>query len=220
MEMDWISAAQNEKRTDRNWIVEQRPPDARRPRLPRGEDPGPDDCDKGFWKVFDEFETDPAYREIERAVGYHYVNGREPWNIDQVSRRGTTLQGPASGKQLWASEEWSHVGRQMGRHRRMFLARLFNKLYIRDRICKTEIWCPIDSIYDGLPWSDTGAMQADTPWSGHYTVWPAVWAVAHTTQFARPGWKYLDGGCGQIDPRTWKGTYVTLHRPAHAATGA
>ena len=97
----------------------------------------------------------------------------------------------------------------------MFLARLINKLYIRDRVCKTEIWCPIDSIYDGLPWADTGAMQADTPWSGHYTVWPAVWAVAHTTQFARPGWKYLDGGCGQIDSKTWKGTYVTLKDPAH-----
>jgi galactosylceramidase len=95
----------------------------------------------------------------------------------------------------------------------LFLARLINKLYIRDRICKTEIWCPLDSIYDGLPWSDTGAMQADTPWSGHYTVWPAIWAVAHTTQFAQPGWMYLDGGCGRIDPKTWKGTYVSLSNP-------
>jgi len=37
--------------------------------------------------------------------------------------------------------------------------------------------------------------------------------VAHTTQFARPGWRYLDGACGQIDPKTWKGTYVTLRDP-------
>lgn len=95
----------------------------------------------------------------------------------------------------------------------MYLARLINKFYLCDRICKTELWCPIDSIYEGLPWSDTGAMQADTPWSGHYTAWPAIWAVAHTTQFAQPGWKYLDGGCGQIDPKTWKGTYVSLKDP-------
>ena len=72
------------------------------------------------------------------------------------------------------------------------VARLMNKLYTRDRITKFEIWCPIDSIYDQIIWGDTGAMQADTPWCGHYTVWPAVWAVAHTTQFAEPGWVYID----------------------------
>ena len=214
MEVDWVSAAQNENGTDRNWIVNSLRPtlDARGFRAVKIQAP---DCDKGFWQVFDEFEKDPAYRDAVEAVGYHYVNGREPWNIDQVSHRDTTPKARASGKQLWASEEWSMSGGTWDGTGAMFLARLINKLYIRDRICKTEIWCPIDSIYDGLPWSDTGAMQADTPWSGHYTVWPAVWAVAHTTQFARPGWKYLDGGCGQIDPKTWKGTYVTLERSPH-----
>ena len=171
------------------------------------------DCDKQYWAIFDEFGKDPAYRDAVDAVGYHYVNGREPWHIDQVSHRDTTPKAKASGKQLWASEEWSMSGGKWDGTGAMFLARLINKLYIRDRICKTEIWCPIASIYEGLPWSDTGAMQADSPWSGHYAVWPAIWAVAHTTQFAQPGWKYLDGGCGQIDPRTWKGTYVSLKDP-------
>ena len=78
------------------------------------------------------------------AVGYHYVNGREPWQIDQVSHRGTTPKARASGKQLWASEEWSMSGGKWDGTGAMFLARLINKLYIRDRICKTEIWCPID----------------------------------------------------------------------------
>ena len=88
-----------------------------------------------------------------------------------------------------------------------------NKLYIRDRITKFEIWCPIDSIYDAIIWGDTGVMQADTPWSGHYTVWPSVWTVAHTTQFAAPGWKYMDGACGQFDPQTWRGSHVALRDP-------
>jgi galactosylceramidase len=212
LELNWISAAQNENRTDRNWIVQSVRPalDARGFGSLKIQAP---DCDKGFWAVFDEFEKDPAYRDAVDAVGYHYINGRQPWDIDQVSRRNTTPKAQASGKQLWASEEWSMSGGKWDGTGAMFLARLINKFYIRDRICKTEIWCPIDSIYDGLPWSDTGAMQADTPWSGHYTVWPAVWAVAHTTQFARPGWQYLDGGCGQIDPKTWKGSYVTLKDP-------
>jgi galactosylceramidase len=212
MEMDWISAAQNENGTDRNWIVGSVRPTLAARGFGAVKIQAPD-CDKGFWMVFDEFEHDRAYRDVVAAVGYHYVNGREPWDIDQVSHRETTPKARASGKQLWASEEWSMSGGKWNGTGAMFLARLLNKLYIRDRICKTEIWCPVDSIYDGLPWSDTGAMQADTPWSGHYTVWPAVWAVAHTTQFARPGWKYLDGGCGQIDAKTWKGSYVALADP-------
>ena len=113
-----------------------------------------------------------------------------------------------------------HVGRASGTApARLFLARLINKLYIRDRITKTEIWCPIASIYAELPWSDTGAMQADTPWSGHYAVWPAVWAVAHTTAVRRAGLGLPRLGCGQIDPQTWKGT--TSHCATRGrATGA
>ena len=212
MEVDWVSAAQNENGTDRDWIVKSVRPTLDRKGFGSVKIQAPD-CDKQYWAVFDEFEKDPAYRDAVDAVGYHYVNGREPWNVDQVSRRDTTAKAKASDKQLWASEEWSMSGGKWDGTGAMFLARLINKLYVRDRICKTEIWCPIASIYAGLPWSDTGAMQADSPWSGHYAVWPAVWAVAHTTQFAQPGWKYLDGGCGQIDPKTWKGTYVSLRGP-------
>ena len=101
----------------------------------------------------------------------------------------------------------------MGRQGCVYVARLMNKVYIRDRITKFEIWCPIDSIYDQIIWGDTGAMQADTPWCGHYTVWPAVWAVAHTTQFAEPGWVYIDQACGQLDPQTWRGSHVALRDP-------
>jgi galactosylceramidase len=212
MEVDWVAAAQNENGTDRNWIVKSVRPTLDRKGFRSVKIQAPD-CDKQYWAVFDEFENDPAYRKAVDAVGYHYVNGREPWHIDQVSHRDTTSKAKASGKQLWASEEWSMSGGKWDGTGAMFLARLINKLYIRDRICKTEIWCPIASIYAGLPWSDTGAMQADAPWSGHYAVWPAVWAVAHTTQFAQPGWQYLDGACGQIDPKTWKGTYVSLKDP-------
>ena len=57
-------------------------------------------------------------------------------------------------------------------------------------------------------------MRASTPWSGHYEVWPAVWAVAHTTQFAEPGWRYMDRACGRFDAKTWKGSHVALRDPA------
>ncbi len=127
--------------------------------------------------------------------------------------RDATEKAKRSGKPLWASEEWSQSGGHWGDNGALYLARLMNKLYTRDRITKFEIWCPIDSIYDQIIWPDTGVMQADTPWCGHYTVWPAVWAVAHTTQFAEPGWVYIDPACGQLDPQTWRGSQLGLRNP-------
>ena len=60
---------------------------------------------------------------------------------------------------------------------------------------KTEIWSPITSYPDNLPLPGSGLMRADGAWSGHYELPPALWVTAHTTQFAQPGWKYLDSAC-------------------------
>jgi hypothetical protein len=50
-------------------------------------------------------------------------------------------------------------------------------------------------------------MYANTPWSGHYDVQSTIWVTAHTTQFAQPGWRYLDSGSGFLPE---KGSYVAL----------
>lgn len=212
LEIDYISAAQNELGTDLGWIRDKLRPTLDARGFSKVKLQAPDD-DSEFWQIFDRLEKDPKLDFLLSAVGYHYVDGRKPWNIDQHGGRDATEKAKRSGKPLWASEEWSQSGRQWGGTGALYLARLINKVYTRDRITKYQIWCPIDSIYNSLPWSDTGAMQADTPWSGHYTVWPAIWAIAHTTQFAEPGWRYLDGGCGQIDADTWRGSHVALHDP-------
>ncbi len=212
LELDWVSAAQNENGTDGNWIKNQLRPTLDRHGFKRVKLQAPDD-DSEYWEFFDVLEKDPELNRIVQAVGYHYVDGREPWEIDQVAKRDATLKAKASCKPLWASEEWSQSGGQWGAKGALYVARLMNKLYTRDRITKFEIWCPIDSIYDSIIWGDTGAMQADQPWSGHYVVWPAVWAIAHTTQFAEPGWRYLDSACGQFAPKTWRGSYVALRQP-------
>jgi hypothetical protein len=53
-------------------------------------------------------------------------------------------------------------------------------------------------------------MYANTPWSGHYSVKGTIWATAHTTQFAQPGWQYLDSASGNLPD---KGSYVSLRSP-------
>ena len=54
----------------------------------------------------------------------------------------------------------------------------------------TISWNLIAGYYEGLPWYGTGILTAAEPWSGYYdtTNVGLIWASAHTTQFAQPGW--------------------------------
>ena len=131
---------------------------------------------------------------------------------NDIARVGVHYPGQTSpaaaqtcGKLLWSSEDgiggstWTTATN---------LARIFNRNYINAKITTTEIWSPITSYYDILAAPDSGLMRANTPWSGNYDVAPAIWATAHTTQFAAPGWNYLEGGASALLPGG--GSLVTL----------
>ena len=212
LEMDYVAAAQNEMGTNLNWIANNLRPTLDAHGFSKVKLQAPDD-DSEYWQVFDELEKNLEFNHLIDAVGYHYVDGREPWDIDQKSGRNATDKAKQSGKSLWASEEWSQSGEKWGGTGALYLARLMNKSYTRDRITKFEIWCPLDGIYNQIIWANTGALQADSPWDGHYTIWPSIWAIAHTTQFAEPGWVYMDGACGQFDADTWRGSHVAMRNP-------
>src|SRR5207244_4124424 len=130
------------------------------------------------------------------AIGAHYP-----------SHNGYTSSPVAQtfSQPLWSSEEgiggatWAKA---------LSLAKLYNRNYIVGKMTKSEIWSPITSYYDLLAAAGSGLMRANSPWSGNYTVSPAIWAAAHTTQFTSPGWKYLEGGGNGLLPGG--GSYVTL----------
>jgi len=102
---------------------------------------------------------------------------------------------------------WAHTIRSLTGA--MDLARIFNRNYVIGKITKTEVWSPVTAYYDNLPVPGSGIMRANSPWSGHYEVPPTVWITAHTTQFARPGWKYLEHACKLIPG----GSVVALASP-------
>jgi galactosylceramidase len=162
------------------------------------------------WEIVEAMDRDPALRQAIWAVGVHY-----PGYTDYLGsgfRKGeptyaSSSAAKQSGKPLWASEAGPWRGDWKGAEE---LARIYNRHYIEGKMTKTEIWSPISSYYDNLPLPDSGLMTANTPWSGHYDVQPAVWATAHTTQFAQPGWQYLDSACGHLSKG---GSYVTLKSP-------
>jgi hypothetical protein len=158
---------------------------------------GCDEDGKQQWGIVDEFPRDAELNNAVSVVGVHYPRCASPAAARQC------------GKPLWASEDnpgWNSPEWMWG----LATAKMFNRNYIQGKMTKTVFCYLIDSFYDSLAWANSAPMKANTPWSGHYEVWPTLWAIAHTTQFAQPGWRYLDHACGLL-PKG--GSYVSLRSP-------
>jgi O-glycosyl hydrolase len=158
----------------------------------------------GQWAIADEMLKDPELAGDIDAIGVHYPKIKGKITTTDAARR--------TGKPLWSSEdqpnggsgpfvtrEWAVGGR--------ILAHLYNQNYLEGTLTATEIWSPVTSYYDNLAAPNSGLMYANTPWSGNYEVQGTIWATAHTTQFAQPGWQYLDTSSGYLPG---KGSYVAL----------
>jgi len=158
--------------------------------------------DLTVWGIAGVINQDPELKAAVTAIGGHY-----PFRHGATNMSSAAL---TSGLPLWASEDgpWSGEWMAMSDVNRLPLQASYNRNYILCKITKTEVWSPISSYYDNLPVPGSGLMRANTPWSGHYDVQPAIWATAHTTQFASPGWKYLEGGASALLPQG--GSMVTL----------
>jgi len=162
-------------------------------------------CCDGDWSIADAMRTDPELAADVAVIGAHYPR-------DEQGRVSTTAAARSTGTPLWSSEDQPNSGGgpivsrdwlQGGR----ILAQIYNQNYLQGSMTSTEIWSPVTSYYDNLPAAGSGLMQANTPWSGHYEVKSTIWVTAHTTQFAQPGWRYLDSASGNLPD---KGSYVSL----------
>jgi galactosylceramidase len=153
-----------------------------------------DDYADDGWKIVHEMANDPELYAAVARVGVHYRGANSP------------AVAQALGCPLWSSEDGPWRGDWVGA---MSLARTLNRNYVSGRFTETEIWSPVTAYYDSLPLPGSGVMRANEPWSGHYEVPPTVWAVAHTTQFAQPGWRYIDSACILIEG----GSMVALASP-------
>jgi galactosylceramidase len=133
------------------------------------------------WSYADELWADPELREVIDIIGYHYLETE------------ATPETKALGKPIWESEASVMTGDWPNALR---MAREINRNYIKSNVVKTIYWNPVDAYYPNVSWNNIGIMEAKHPWCGHYEIRPAVWAIAHFTQFAKPGWKFVDSGCG------------------------
>jgi hypothetical protein len=158
----------------------------------------------GQWSIADEILKNPELASEIQVIGVHYplVDGKIT-TTDAARKTGKPLWSsedqPNSGGGPIVSRDWPIGGR--------ILAHLYNQNYLEGALTSTEIWSPVTSYYDNLAAPNSGLMYANTPWSGHYTVQSTIWVTAHTTQFAQPGWQYLDSSSGNLPE---KGSYVAL----------
>jgi Glycosyl hydrolase family 59/Galactocerebrosidase, C-terminal lectin domain len=159
---------------------------------------------RGQWAIADEMLKDPELENDIAVIGVHYplVNGGLR-TTDAARRTGKPLWSsedqPNGGGGPFVSRDWAEGGR--------ILAHRYNQNYLEGSLTSTEIWSPITAYYDNLAAPNSGLMYANTPWSGHYDIQGAIWATAHTTQFAQPGWQYLDAASGYLPE---SGSYVSL----------
>lgn len=153
---------------------------------------------KYIWSIGQDLLLDKELRNAVNVVGDHYIENRTDNTSPEYLQK---MNIP-----LWNSEGGPWRGDWEGFKK---LAVLYNQSYVKAKITKIITWSLITSYYDNLAIPNSGLMKANTPWSGFYDVQPAIWAVAHTTQFIKPGWRYIDSGCQLLD----KGSIVSLVSP-------
>lgn len=123
-------------------------------------------------------------------------------SVDVISTHYPKYESGKAGelnKPMWSTEDgpwgdqWGETGQQSGS-----LASLLNLNYIRGKMTSTHIWNIITAYYDILDIPYAGEVRAMTPWSGSFKVMSPTWVTAHTTQFAYPGWRYIDTACTEL----------------------
>ncbi|MGW1550357.1 ricin-type beta-trefoil lectin domain protein [Streptomyces sp. NPDC002346] len=154
------------------------------------------------WSVADAMAEDPAFNDAVDVVGVHYPCGY----LGDYTTCSSTATAQGLGKPLWASENGSQ-DTDTGAHA---VARSINRGYLDGKMTAYFNWPVIAALYPNLNFSTDGMSIANQPWSGNYKIGKTAWVTAHTTQFTRPGWKYIDSAGGYLGGKRTNGSYVTM----------
>ena len=202
--IDYLTAAQNERKYDANWTISLR--NALNANGYSGVKIIFGDDYPGSWNPANVVSGNANLRAAIDVIGGHYPCG-------YLSAQ-TTCTVPATatntGETLWASENGSQDYNDGAKP----LARGINRVYLDGRMTANLNWDLIAAATPNVPWATVGLMLANQPWSGWYAVGKETWTVAQTTQFTAPGWKYLDSSSSYIDGNRAHGSYVSLRSPS------
>jgi len=163
--------------------------------------------DDSGWGVADAMATDPAFAKSIDIVAAHYsCQGGDGGNAYSCQSTQNAIN---TGKPLWDSEN----GSQDYNTGAPALIRAITRGYVDAKMTALLNWPLIAAITPNLPYSTVGLMVANQPWSGNYDVGISTWVTAQVTQFAQPGWRFLDKASGYLGNDRTNGSYVSLTSP-------
>jgi hypothetical protein len=148
----------------------------------------------------------PRFRAAVGVLGYHNICA----HLSRPQRCHVPWAARASGDPIWETE----LGALQPPGGLGSLARSINDAYIRAHVTGIIEWPMVNAMPPDLPSEDLGLVRANQPWSGNFSVSPLVWAIAQTTQFTRPGWRYLRAASRQLGSG---GSVVGYEAPDHRA---
>jgi O-glycosyl hydrolase len=153
------------------------------------------------WSIATSMKNDSTLNAAVDIAGSHYPCGY----LTSMTSCSSTTDAQSLGKPIWASENGSEDAETGAAP----VARAINRGYIDGKTTAFINWPVVASTYQNLAFSDDGLITANQPWSGAYSVSRTAWAIAQTTQFTSPGWKYLDTASGYLGGSRSNGSYVS-----------
>ncbi|MFI0724242.1 ricin-type beta-trefoil lectin domain protein, partial [Streptomyces sp. NPDC021224] len=164
-------------------------------------------ADDSGWQVADDMASNSAFNNAVSVIGAHYpCAGGDGGNADTCS---SSTAAKNNGKPLWASENGS-LDMNSGAPA---LIRSIVRGYTDARMTAYLNWPLVAALYPNLPYDTVGLATAPSPWSGSYSIGENTWATAQVTQFAQPGWQFVDSASGYLGGAETNGSYITLKSP-------
>jgi hypothetical protein len=162
--------------------------------------------DDSGWSTADDMVEDPEFAKAVDIVGVHY--SCEGGDGGSATSCQSTANALATGKPLWDSEQ----GSQDDETGAAPLIRAITRGYLDAKMTAMLNWPLIAAITKNLPFSTVGLGVAGQPWSGTYGIGLNTWVTAQVTQFAQPGWQFLDAASGYLGRDRDNGSYGDVHR--------
>lgn len=201
LEFDYVSATQNERSADNEWIKylskslkseTDCPYDYSKIKIVAGDEV----CTWGAAKALLE---DPELMEAVDVIGSHYTS----WSTETAQQIAEEY-----GKELWFSEASTSMVYAQGTHRFdangsgmgdingiLDIANRFITMYPGGKMTLCEYQPVISAYYDGVTYCHKQFIQASDPWSGYYYLDGGFFMQMHFSQFVKKGWAFVDDAC-------------------------
>ncbi|MBO5266175.1 MAG: glycosyl hydrolase family 59 [Ruminiclostridium sp.] len=201
LKFDYVSATQNERAADNEWIKflsrslkaeKDCPYDYSRIKVVAGDEV----C---TWRAAEDMLNDAELRDAVDVVGSHYTS----FSSEEAQKLASDY-----GKELWFSESSTPMVYAQGTYRYdktgsgigglngiLDIANRFITMYPKGKMTLCEYQPVVSAYYEGVTYSHKQFISACDPWSGYYYLDSGFFMQMHFSQFMKKGWAFIDDAC-------------------------